>query len=160
MEAKKMLAIGCATIGVLVLVGCGWLYWRFFPPCGQPAEDPNVEVIVSDCTRPFLISTSPDGKYLMYADDRGYWLRNLITGEEQKMSVAADFWLTDTLALQTTGGGDNRQFLVYDLTDGTKTPLQWIYGRHNFAGVLPAFQQAEIYCARSLIALFECLMGR
>lgn len=144
MEVKRMLLFGCAGIGVVVLIGCGLLYRWLFPPCGQPPDDPNVEVIVSDCTRPFLISTSPDGKYLMYTDDRGYWLRNLITGEEQKMSVAADFWLTDSLVLQTTGGGDNRQFLVYDLTDGTKTPLQWIYGRHNFAGVLPAFQRAEI----------------
>lgn len=60
------------------------------------------------------------------------------------MSVAAHYWLNDSLVLQTTGGSDNWQFLVYDLTDGTKTPLQWIYGRHNFTRVLPAFQQAEI----------------
>ncbi|MBI3241909.1 MAG: hypothetical protein HYZ49_06400 [Chloroflexi bacterium] len=145
MSAKKTFVGGCAALGMLIVISCSWLYWRLFPPCGQPPEDPNVEVVVSDCHAPYLDSTSPDGKYMVYADDRGYWLRDLLTGKEKSLPAFSPYWLSGTLILQTAGGGvQQRQFWAYDVTDGTQTPLQWIAGKANFFRALPAIQQAAV----------------
>jgi hypothetical protein len=156
MNRKKIGRWGCIVlVGIFILL-CGFIYnWqsiscRFSPP------DPNVEVVISACRNPVLHSVSPDGKYMVYSAEGGTWLRNLVTDEEQPLSTGGRVWLSERWLLQETDPTiHHRQFWIFDVTDGTQTPLQWVQGLADATSrrgdgilvfspkVLVWFQQAE-----------------
>src|SRR5574341_524335 len=131
---------------LLLMAACGmagmWVFRLFFPPCGQPPEDRNVAVIVSDCTRPHLVSISSDGQYMTYYDDRGYWLKNLIIGEETPYN--ARYWLNGTLALEYTFQNDApAEYWLYDATDDTNIPIEQLDSTSWRIEALPILTSAE-----------------
>jgi hypothetical protein len=62
------------------------------------------------------------------AGEASLWLRDLITGEEQPLSVASDYWLSSELLLQEIKYEGVRQFQIFDVKAGTQTPLQSVFG--------------------------------
>lgn len=124
---KKFLQWGCAVLVILTLISCAWVYRQLFPDCNTPPDDPNVEVIVSACRKPHLYSISPDGTYLVYGAGGRLWLRNLVIDEEQPLPIRGRLWLSDRWLLQEADIHGVRQFGIFDVTDGTQTPLQWVH---------------------------------
>lgn len=128
---------GCVVAALIALALCislpivGNDYYQseycWFPPSG-----PNVEVVVSACDNPSLRSLSPDGKYMIYVTYQSEsWLRNLETGEVRP-TLAGSHWLNNNLVLggAVWGGVGEQQakFAIWDVTDDSITPIQWVQG--------------------------------
>lgn len=157
MSKKKVFRWGYVVLPILLVTICVWgASSLLFSNCDALPEDPNVEVVISACRKPHLYSISPDGKYLVYgAEKQGIWLQNLNTGEEQALSAAGHYWLSDQWLLQEADIQGERLFWVFDVRDGTQTPLQWVHGMPGMTSrlddetlvfspeVLIRFQKAE-----------------
>ncbi len=166
-----------AFLGFLVVVfaGCAWLYRQVFPDCNAPLENPSLEVIISGCRNPHLRSTSPDGTYMVYGTEErhgGLWLRNLITGEEQRLSAASDYWISSELLLQETKHEGVREFQISNVKTRSQTPLRSILAIPDATSrldngtlvfspeVLSWFQQAEtVYYAPDSLSIAIALAG-
>lgn len=126
MNINTKIRWGCIVFaGILILLCGGAWMWQSLS-CHIPPADSNVEVVVSACRDPYLYSISPDGKYLAYGSEGKSWLRNLITDEEQSLSIGGELWLSDRWLLQETNTANTRQFWIFDVSDESQTPLQWV----------------------------------
>lgn len=132
MNKEKFWRWGCVIfVGIFILL-CGVIYnWQSIS-CRFPPTDPNVEVVISACYNPVLHSISPDGKYMVYSAEEKTWLHNLATDEEQPLSIAGGVWLSEIWLLQAADSTIyGRQFWIFDITDRSQVPLQWVQGMAN-----------------------------
>src|SRR5690242_9608505 len=101
---SKMLRYSCIILLALILciglpiAGLEVYIWQYclFPPSG-----PNVEVVVSACKSPRLLSISPDGRYISYGTVSGdqRWLLDTLTNEFHADASCGDWWLDNTIRL-------------------------------------------------------------